>query len=927
MKRSRQLHVITSLVAALAAAVAPHMLPWSGELLLFIGMLLLVAAWAVSQLLQELRQQDLSLGQLEAAAAQLPWAILLLDAGDAIRFANPGSAQLSGYSVAQLRGQPIWQLLPTWNQLRAVAAPPTHAEDAAAPRHRVLLRGAKGVTIPVDVRLVRLPQHQGGRTLVLLRDQRSEQRASDDLWRMQQIVHEAGWGIVVGTPGDKPVFDMVNPAFARMVGYTPEELLGQPITTTLAPSHHGQVMRLREAAARDGNARGEMRHRHRDGREFATLADLSVVRDGRGQVLCFVVSVQDISELKRVELQLRQSVSRLGSVLDALPVGVWIANEHGELVQTNPAAQRLWQGGETSASAADQATPWWLAGALPAASHGSLLRRAMVTGAALDSGVLDTVAGDGSRRAILTTASPMRDEAGHTIGAVAVDEDLTAIRQGAEVTRRAHAALERIIDTSAVGMAVCDGEGLIARTNVAWRAQLGPSQGPPAQAKLAALFLPADALLLADLLQRVCGGALPSHMGEYRLLRANGQYTWNLLVISRLPLLEGPAQALVQVMDTENRRLAVEALSASQSRLAAAQRLAGMGDWMWLVDGDRLECSDQMLSLLGNNHIDSVLGLQTGLLARLLPEDRAPLVARMQAAASSGGRFSADCRMQRADGAMLDVHLQGVMQQSTGARRMAGTLQDVTERKRIEQDLTQSREQLRELVVHEDQIIEQERKRIAREVHDELGQLLTALRMDLSMLRGQLDPGAAALTERADRMRDTMGRMSDVVRHVAANLRPGALDMGLIAAIEWLAEDFSLRWEVSCQFDSPSDEGLSLPEPVALALFRAAQESLTNVARHAAATQVQISLGLEDGVLRLRIRDNGHGFDVAATATRRRSGLGLLGMRERMLAIGASLDISSQPSGTIIEIRCPLSPATASAAPAPGPVATPTQTP
>jgi len=329
MKRSRQVHVITFVAAALAASVASHMLPWTGELWLFIGMLLLVAAWAVSQLLQELRQQDLSLAQMEVAAAQLPWAIVLLDAGDAIRFANPACAQLSGFSAGQLQGQPIWQLLPTWNQLRGAASSSTPDEEPGSAMHRLLLRGAKEVTVPVDVRLVRVPHRLGDRTLVLLHDQRSEQRASDDLWRMQQIVHEAGWGIVVGTPGDRPVFEMVNPAFARMVGYAPEELLGQPITVTLAPSHLGQVMRLREAAARDGHARGETRHLHRDGHEFATLADLSVLRDGKGQVLCFVVSVQEISELKHVEEQLRQSVSRLGSVLDALPVGVWIANDRG----------------------------------------------------------------------------------------------------------------------------------------------------------------------------------------------------------------------------------------------------------------------------------------------------------------------------------------------------------------------------------------------------------------------------------------------------------------------------------------------------------------------------------------------------------------------------------------------------------------------
>ncbi|HYR25373.1 MAG TPA: ATP-binding protein, partial [Aquabacterium sp.] len=162
--------------------------------------------------------------------------------------------------------------------------------------------------------------------------------------------------------------------------------------------------------------------------------------------------------------------------------------------------------------------------------------------------------------------------------------------------------------------------------------------------------------------------------------------------------------------------------------------------------------------------------------------------------------------------------------------------------------------------------------------------------------------------QRAEQMRETMATMTDVVRHVASNLRPAALDMGLVAAIEWLAEDFSLRWETTCTVLLSSDEPddwARLPEPVALALFRAVQESLTNIAKHAQAHNVGIRLQQAGAGVQLSVSDDGRGFDLAAVTVRKGGGLGLLGMRERMHAIGADLDIQTGSGGTTLTIHYP----------------------
>lgn len=229
-------------------------------------------------------------------------------------------------------------------------------------------------------------------------------------------------------------------------------------------------------------------------------------------------------------------------------------------------------------------------------------------------------------------------------------------------------------------------------------------------------------------------------------------------------------------------------------------------------------------------------------------------------------------------------------------------VRDITERVRIEQELRDSGRQLRELAAHHDMVREQERKRIAGEIHDELGSLLTALKMDLSLLQMK-GGGGDGIGERLAAMRDLADQMIQVVRHVATQLRPTALNLGIVPALEWLVDDFSRRTGIACSFESCSE--IAMDDTQATAVFRVVQESLTNVARHARADAVDIALRRDGGSLTLTVRDDGVGFDVAAD---RGGSFGLLGIRERARLLGGSLRIDSVPGqGTSIAITISLS--------------------
>lgn len=233
-------------------------------------------------------------------------------------------------------------------------------------------------------------------------------------------------------------------------------------------------------------------------------------------------------------------------------------------------------------------------------------------------------------------------------------------------------------------------------------------------------------------------------------------------------------------------------------------------------------------------------------------------------------------------------------------------LRDITERFRADDALRTSREQLRKLAAAAHLVREQEKKRIARELHDELGQALTALKIDLGWVEGHLPVENTAVIEKLHSMTKVLDHTVAATRRISADLRPLMLDdLGLLPAAEWLAQNFSERTRIPCEFACNVAE-LSLESEQATAVFRMLQEALTNAARHSGASQVEVTIFREGNDVTLTVRDNGKGF--SPDRDRKIDSFGILGMEERAYLLGGRVHISSVPgSGTEIEIRIPTS--------------------
>lgn len=215
-------------------------------------------------------------------------------------------------------------------------------------------------------------------------------------------------------------------------------------------------------------------------------------------------------------------------------------------------------------------------------------------------------------------------------------------------------------------------------------------------------------------------------------------------------------------------------------------------------------------------------------------------------------------------------------------------------------------EEKRAFAIAAQAIREEEKARLARELHDELAQSLTALKMDTIWVRDHASCASGMVAAKLTEMVHMLDRTVAATRRMAADLRPLMLDdLGLVPAIEWLANNFMQRCGVPCTLSTNDELALELPEPYATAVFRIVQESLNNIAKHAAASQVIITLDKTLDTVRLRVDDDGCGF--FANGPRKPQSLGLMGLRERAQLLGGCVDIfSAQGKGTTVEVSIPM---------------------
>jgi len=827
--------------------------------------------------------------------------------GDFIQV-NEAFSKLVGYSKAALIGMSFAEV--------------SHAEDYPA-IHRMMQRLLAGEVQQTPVE--RQFRHRSGHpiwgllSVAVARDEEnrplhligqvidiSERRQLiHELQRWHDVFRHANWGVAVGS-ADGSRIELMNPEFARMLGYTVEELTGRPVSTVFAPESRESMFAHLQRAHAQGHYIFETMHIRKDGSVFPVEADISVVYSDRREVLYRVVNVKDISQRKAAELALRASESRLNEAEQIAHLGSWdwdIAT--GEQIWSDE-SYRIF--GLTPG--VDRASYDQFMHSLTEDDQRYIKEQVHL---ALHDGLpysveYRIVRPDGTVRHVQSQAQVQRDQNGVPVRMVGTNLDVTELKYSQQALVASEAKLRGLFELAPLGIALADMQGRFIEFNEAFETICGypaeelkcldywtltPNQYAVLEAQqLESLMTRGQYGPYEKTYVRKDGTSIPVRLNGMLMKGRDGQdYIWSMIediTVSR--------EVQSKLHESQKRLQAItNHLPGVVFQLEESLGTGGL-HFIYINEGTETLFGVEPQSLITDPMV---------LYRYLHPDDVLTFDASRWQALDHMQVWDWEGRVCSTDQPEKWVNVRA-MPQRKGDDDVVwdGVILNINQTKQAEFALSESRQMLRELAAEDEAMREAERKRIAREVHDELGQTLTALRMDVSLLRIRFGSHDAALMEKVQGMTELVDRAIQSVRNVATNLRPAALDMGVVSALEWLCDEFTEHTGVPCVLHS-SAETFTLDEGRAVAIFRIVQESLTNVARYAEASYVGIAIERRGEDLSIVVRDNGQGFDQSATTTRK--SFGLLGMRERAIALGGDVDVISAPGqGTTISVLIPM---------------------
>ena len=483
-------------------------------------------------------------------------------------------------------------------------------------------------------------------------------------------------------------------------------------------------------------------------------------------------------------------------------------------------------------------------------------------------------------------------------------------------------------DHAPIGMALVGLDYRLHKVNPALCKALGYSERELLDSTFVDITHPDDRgedLALAGQLFR---GEIPSYRLDKRFVTKDGRQVWlDLTALVVRGSDDEPLYGLAMVEDITERKRAEEALRTSEERYRSFVVNSSEAIWRFEVEqpietslpSDEQvallyrhaylsECNDALARMHGRRRADDLNGAR---LADLLPASDLKNAAALRAFVANGYRLhETESVMAGAEGGER-FFLNNVIGTVANGRllRVWGTQHDITERRRAERQLEESRLRMRALAAHLQATRERELARVSREVHDALGQPLAGLKLIVSWLRGKLSesehpPVRADMKQRLDDANEILAETITAVKTLATELRPRVLDtLGLAAAVEWQCQEFERRTGVACECRLPEEEAPLGPEK-STALFRILQEALTNVVRHAGASKVVVELKTEGDSVVLSVRDNGRGATEAELAAL--TSLGLLGMQERAALLGGDVTVKGTTGeGTLVIARLP----------------------
>jgi PAS domain S-box-containing protein len=829
--------------------------------------------------------------------------------------ANPAAEVLSGRNLAELRFLHHTRLYPAE---QVEAARRGFEQDIQA--EGVILHKT-GRCIPVEISSSHFTSSEGKQLVVgVFRDTTERNAARDALRRSEerfrQVAESAGEFIwEVDADG---VYRYASRAVEQILGFTPEELVGKMRPSDLlVPETRGAI--VEEAAAIMGRhepfrAFFSWRLR-RDGKRVALetsglpFADESGLFSGyRGASRDVTERMQAEERLRERERDAREAATELRAIMDAAPAAIFIAHDSEcKRISGNRTASALLReppGSNLSKTAPKDELPVnfrVIRDGIEIPPSELPIQRAAWTGQPVQGCELDVCFEDGSSRHLMGNVQPLLDEDGHPKGAVAVLADITE-RKRQELELRKFLSLA---ENSQEFIGICDMNLMPFYINPAGLLLVGLNSLEQTQrTPVPEFFFPEDQRFVTEeFFPRV----IREGRAEVEIRFRNFKTGKPLWMIYNAFYIQDPAGKPVGLATVS--RDITERMKAEAALRESEERFRDMADqapvMLWVSGTDRL-CTffnRPWLEFTGRT-MDQEIG--DGWASGVHPDDLDHCLATYLSSFDGRRSFQMEYRLRRADGEYRWILDNGTPRFQAGEFvGFIGSCLDVTGRKQVEDRLRNSEQELRQLAGSVLTAQENERRRISRELHDDVTQRLAFFSIELDKLSREIPDSNEDMRARVQDLQEQTLKMSSEVRRLSHGLHPSAIeDFGLSIALEEFCHQFEIAKSIVVEFEGFIDDS-RLDATGAACLYRVAQEALRNAHLHGQATHIRVDLTADEECIRLRIRDNGSGFSTGNSQTK--TGLGLIGMRERIRFVNGMLTISSHPGqGTEIIASVPL---------------------
>ena len=509
---------------------------------------------------------------------------------------------------------------------------------------------------------------------------------------------------------------------------------------------------------------------------------------------------------------------------------------------------------------------------------------------------------DGSYADVLERRLVVRDDQGQPVHMIGALNDVTELRRAEEALRESETRFWTVFQDAAIGIALVDIQGHPVESNPALQRMLGYSASELAGMRFTEYTNPADVRASWDMFEELVKGKRHHYQVDKRFCRKDGKVIWGHLSVSLVRNQHGlPLYAVGMVEDITERKQAEEALRVSEAKFRALSDHAPAA--IFIYQENRYLYANPAFEVIAGYSQDELLKMNFWDVAH--PDSRELVRERWRV---------------RQRGEDVPLHYEIMILTKAGEERwldftdgefvlggklaVVGIALDITDRKREEARLRDLVSQLHALAKRLQTVRDGERGRLAQELHDELGQALTAIKMDLGLILRKLRDKAEPLAGATEAVLRQIDQTIGTVRRITGQLRPVILDaLGLPAAIEWATEEFEARTGIKCDLEIPEEE-IVLERERSTALFRIFQEALTNVGLHSRATQLWVRLYRQTASTILEVRDNGVGIQPHQLTGN--TSLGILGMRERALVLGGQVEVTGRPGeGTNVSVSIP----------------------